>query len=1302
MKYRALSLLGLALALVGTAFADPPGGPSSVAEAPTDLIVKVRSVKDPAGYLATLVKGQGKVFSRDARNGKFRIRVEDAAKLVEMQQLLSKNPAVESVVPVTSSMSLSMLDQRINRIKAKAGIKEEAGQQSLGYLDALRHFINQRAYPSDVLDAEALNAAATHRDRMSPTRFAKPSGMSKLSTPTWTFVGPKNLSVSAPPMAGPSPTAGRVNAVAWHPTDPNILYVGAAGGGLWRSTDAGLNWTPLTDHWPMLYVSSIAIDHTNPNVIYVGTGDFDGSTPYSNGIMKSTDGGATWTNIGAGIFSQTAVKKILIDPDNTQIITIATGRGQVFNGGLYRSTNGGATWTNVLPSVSGAWTNVTVGALHGVSRLYYAAIGGSLRRLYRSSDRGATWTLLTIPSASAGFFDTLDVATSKLFPNTAYLLSGGSEKIYKTIDAGATWTDISAGFQFGHGSSNWNQQWYDWFIETSHAAGQDVIYVGLLDIAQSINGGASWRSVGQVFTGPTTLTHTDQHAMTMNPNNPDQALVGNDGGIYRFNFDPTADTWSFTTLDRVMGNTQFYAADYHPTNADIMLGGIQDNSSPISLGDLENWTNRAPGDGGFAAIDPSLPSTQYITTQFLQIYKTADSWATPYSVITPPKGNEPAQFIAPIAMDPAGRYLYAGTNWLYRYDRTTNAWTSHLGGTALTTSGGISTITVAIGDSNRIYTGSGTGQVWMSTNFGVSFTQIQTGSPGLPNKYITSIRPNPTNPNDVVVTVSGTGSGHVWRCKNVTAGTRVWTNVSGAGSSGLPDVPANDLTWENGNWHVATDVGVFTTLDSGANWTNTTAPLGLPNVRCNAIKFVPGTGYLNVATFGRGIWRIQPPMTTLSALTISPTAVRAPISSTGTVTLSSSADSNTVVTLSSSDPSAVVPPSMTVPAGQSSANFTITTSNNTVNTKTAVIKATYGSEATSASLSIRSNDNASFVSQSVPSTMTAGQTYAVSVTFKNTGGTTWTNAGQYKLMAQNPADNTTWIPARLNLGTSETVAPNANKTWSFNVTAPTTPGTYNFQFQMVHSGVHVFGVKSTNVSITVSAGTGTNGGTFVSQTPPPSTMAAGSTANVSVTMLNSGTKTWSQASNYNLGSRNPVDNLNWGTKRWAMATGTSAAPGTNYTFTRTITAPYAAGTYNFQWKLVSPNGWFGDLTPNVVVTVTAVPNSAEAVSQSGVPSTIAAGGTFTATVTMKNVGTNTWTTPSYKLGAVNPINNTNWGVNRVDMPAGSSIAPNGQVTFTRTFTAPSTPGTYWFQWQMIQSGVAFFGQRTPVVKVIVT
>jgi alkylated DNA repair dioxygenase AlkB len=237
-------------------------------------------------------------------------------------------------------------------------------------------------------------------------------------------------------------------------------------------------------------------------------------------------------------------------------------------------------------------------------------------------------------------------------------------------------------------------------------------------------------------------------------------------------------------------------------------------------------------------------------------------------------------------------------------------------------------------------------------------------------------------------------------------------------------------------------------------------------------------------------------------------------------------------------------------------------------------------------LAFQSVKSSAFVSQSVPTSMIAGQSYTVSVTMKNTGTTTWTSAGYgYNLGSQTPQDNQTWGTHRAYLPSTATVAPGNEYTYSFTVTAPSAAGTYNFQWRTVHDGVEWFGAYSDNVVVSVTQSSGAvNASSFVSQVVP-STMVAGQSYPVSVTMQNTGTVSWTSANLYNLGSQNPQDNQTWGMHRVPVSA--TVGPGQTTTFNFTVAAPVTPATYNFMWRTVQdPIEWFGAYTTNVAVTVT--------------------------------------------------------------------------------------------------------------------
>ncbi|MCW5941499.1 MAG: hypothetical protein KIS66_04665 [Fimbriimonadaceae bacterium] len=749
--------------------------------------------------------------------------------------------------------------------------RERKEKPGVDYLKSLLYYLRQRAYPNDTVDWDAWRRGADHRDKMPVGQIGLRGDRRTLApTGTWSYVGPKNLQVPYRTYYGIAPLSGRINAAAYHPTNSQIVYVAGASGGVHKTTDGGATWTPLTDTaWPLLHVSCLAIPASAPNTIYAGTGDFDGMVGYTNGLMRSTDGGANWTKISDSLFDGFAVSDIIVDPESPSTIVCSLSRGSSWWGKLVRTTNGGGNWSDVTPLEGwGLFASLDYAAKDGLNNRLYYATDSYRGRVLLSTNRGATWVNSGYVGTGSGSALTR-VAGSKRDPLTAYVVDSSISspgKVQKTTNGGLTWGDSTNDFPHGNAGMgatyNWSQSFYDVFIETSVANNQDVVYVGLIDVAVSINGGANWNSIGgPTYTGDAVI-HNDQHSLTVNPSNANESLVGMDGGAYRLVYNPGGGTFTWTPLNAGLYTTQFYRAAFHPTNPDKMLGGTQDNATPVSTGDLANWLNRGGGDGGWCAINPANPAIQYCTAQGLATFLTTNEWSTS-AYIGPPlsHGTDRAAFIAPIVLDPNNpNLLYAGANYLWRFDSSTLSWTPRVGGIEVATgSDVINCLAVAPGDSDRIYAGTANGVLQMTANGGTSWTPIDGGSPALPDRTITFLNVNPTNKSDLLVLLSGTGSGHVFRCANTLAATPVWSDRSGSGATGLPDVPANSLARDpadpQNTWYVGTDLGVFMTTNAGSTWTNVTAPLGLPNVQVNEVGV--SAGYLFAATWGRGIWRVQ-------------------------------------------------------------------------------------------------------------------------------------------------------------------------------------------------------------------------------------------------------------------------------------------------------------------------------------------------------------------------------------------------------------------------------------------------------------
>ncbi|MCC6675604.1 MAG: hypothetical protein IT436_00545 [Phycisphaerales bacterium] len=640
----------------------------------------------------------------------------------------------------------------------------------------------------------------------------------------WEFIGPRPISSEY--WSGEGNAGGRVVAIAPHPTDANTCYIAAASGGVWKTTDGGTNWTPLTDGLSIMNSGAIAVDPSDPDTVYYGTGEYgDGST--GDGLFRSTDAGATWERIATSAQLGTQVTDIAVHPTDSSILHV-TGRN-----GYWRSTDGGANWSQLL---TGICNSVVINTTTPTT----VYIGRRAQGVYRSLDGGTTLAKLAggLPATAAGSVY-LTIGRSNPAVLYAAILSGGSlQGLYRTADGGGTWVAKTATPNFPEYGD------YACFV-SADPANPDIVYCGGVDprfatagILKTSNGGNTWTEISD---GPVQV-HPDHHALEFGPG----GLIWecNDGGIYK----STNGGASWTNANGTLAAAQIYNLVQHPTLPNRALGGTQDNGTPEKTSTSLNWPQLQTGDGGFSVYDFSVAGTRrYTTYVYLTIYRYSSGGS---AEITGAWGSDPANFIAPLVGDPnASATLLGGTNRVWR---TTNATAGTPTWTAISTStvaggGTLNAIAVAKGASSTIYSGSTTGRVYVTTDA----STWNNRSTGLPTSQVSDIMISPADPGTAYVSYYATSGGRVFRTTNFGVS---WTNVTGSLPTG---VRANALAIDWGvsppGLYVGSGAGMYFSLDGGASWTKNNATF--PNVNVGDLFIDATARTITAGTYGRGAWR---------------------------------------------------------------------------------------------------------------------------------------------------------------------------------------------------------------------------------------------------------------------------------------------------------------------------------------------------------------------------------------------------------------------------------------------------------------
>ncbi len=718
-------------------------------------------------------------------------------------------------------------------------------EETSGALQALEDWTAQRAYPHDVVPDAGFYLAYEHTERMR----GRSRGIDDFVAP-WETLGPVNM-------------AGRSLTLAFDPVDPDIIYVGAASGGLWRSTTAGVGadaWDYVETGYPVLGVSTIAIQPDDRDVIYIGTGEVyryqesiggpvirttRGS--YGIGILKTTDGGATWTKSLDWSYSQTrGVWSVRIDPDDHDIVHAATTEG------IYRSDDAGATWTLKLSALMG--TDLRIHPTN--SDILYAACGNfgtPDRGIYRSTDRGDSWVLLGggLPTGWTGktLLDVTPAAPDMLFASMAN--EGNGLGIYRSTDRGDTWTRVT--------SANYAQYqgWFSHWVLVSPWDANEV-FAGGIDIWRSLSGGSglSQRSYWYLWyfgtppaggpEGPAAYAHADHHYALYHPTDPDVIYFATDGGVFR----TTDGGGTFEGCNGGYQSVQFYNGfSTSMSTAEKAMGGLQDNATVIYEGSIE-WRREIGGDGFWSAIHPTDPDLLYGEYYYLNMLRSRNGGNSWSNVSPPEQGGDVSAFSAPYVLSPSHpTVLFAGRSRVYRSDNEGNSWTATNGGDPLDGSNPALSMAISYHSPDTAYVGMAPiytdASIHRTRDGGATWDDV-TGP--LPDRYPSDLAVWAGDANRVFATFSGFGTPHLFRS---TDGGDNWEDIG----ADLPDLPTSAVEIDPVYpeiVYVGNDLGVYLSIDGGDSWEPFFS--GMPTAMVSDLKVSLPNGKLRVSTHGNGIY----------------------------------------------------------------------------------------------------------------------------------------------------------------------------------------------------------------------------------------------------------------------------------------------------------------------------------------------------------------------------------------------------------------------------------------------------------------
>ncbi len=669
--------------------------------------------------------------------------------------------------------------------------------------DALSFLSAMNSFPNADIPADGYAKAWQQHQRM-----ASASGIEGIRN-AWASYGPNNI-------------AGRTISIAVDPVDTNIVWVGAASGGLWKSITGGIGvsaWQYIETGFPVLGVGAIAINPANTQEMYIGTGEvyaYGTSTNGLNdrtqrgcagiGILKSTDGGNTWSQSLDWTFQDNrGVWDIVFNPFNLNIVFAATTEG------VYKTTDGGSSWNLSLDKKM--VMDLVIDATD--TNIVFAGVGNedsADKGIYRTKDNGNTWTLLSNGLPAYTEDGRITLADDASDHNVLMALIGNRYStvgIYRTADGGDSWT-----FKTSYEIVAW-QGWYAKGLLIK-ANDNSRVLAGGVDIFKSNNSGSNFSDIAFNLNA----FHSDVHGIISNPKDPNKIYIITDGGLFRS--DDFGNS-SYACNDGLV-TSQHYIGAVSASNPDLFISGLQDNYTDKHDGSVY-WTSVLGGDGTYTAINPVNDAIEFGASQYLNIAKTNDYWNfSTYGVYyspSDPNGGNPAAFLAPFILAPSNPdVMYAGSSTLLRSDAAGQPYTwNAVQPDPLDNGNPVLSIACSVINPDTVYfattpTDLFPMHVYRSFDAGVTKTDITSI---LPNRYPRRITVNPKNASEVYVVFSGFNGapgGHIFKSDD--AGTS-WNDISDS----LPDLPFHCLTIDPDypqNLYAGCDFTVYGSINGGISW----------------------------------------------------------------------------------------------------------------------------------------------------------------------------------------------------------------------------------------------------------------------------------------------------------------------------------------------------------------------------------------------------------------------------------------------------------------------------------------------------